>query len=93
MTFVNPKPMNSQSDELIRKILGARSLDALNSLKHINKDKGDALQRALIQHFYSTQRPISHEEYIQVVDKMEKQTIKPTVDFKRRGNFLELDDI
>lgn len=80
-------------DELIRRILDMRSLDALNSLKHINKDRGVVLQRALIQHFYATRRPISHEEYIQIVDGMEKHSDKPTVDFKRRGSFFELDDV
>lgn len=86
-------PMDQSPDEMVRKILDTRSLDALNSLKHINRDKGEALQRTLIQHFYSARRPLTHEEYIQIADRMEEQSAKPSVSFRRRGSFLELDDV
>lgn len=80
-------------EELVRKVLDARALDALNSLKHINKEKGAEVHRMVVQHFYTTQRPVSHDEYLQLVDRMQKQSMEPTVVFKRRDGFLQLDDI
>ncbi|KAG5859043.1 hypothetical protein KMI_09g14710 [Encephalitozoon hellem] len=82
-----------QPDELIRKILDEKSLEALSTLKHINKEKGEALQSALMQHFYATRRLISYSEYVEIAKKIEEKNSKPTVNFKRRGNFFELDDI
>ncbi|AFN84106.1 Pdcd5 programmed cell death 5-like protein [Encephalitozoon romaleae SJ-2008] len=82
-----------QSDELIRKILDEKSLEALGTLKHINKEKGEALQNALVQHFYVTRKLISYNEYIEIARKTEEKNSKPCVNFKRRGNFFELDDI
>ncbi|ADM12624.1 Pdcd5 programmed cell death 5-like protein [Encephalitozoon intestinalis ATCC 50506] len=82
-----------QSDELIRRVLDERSLEALSTLKHINKEKGEMLQSALAQHFYSVRRPISYSEYIEIAKKIEEKNSKPSVNFRRRGNFFELDDI
>lgn len=81
------------SDELIRRVLDERSLEALCTLKHINKEKGGALQNALVQHFHATRRPISYEEYVSVAKRMDDASSRPTVNFRRRGSFLDLDDI
>ncbi|CAD26046.2 similarity to CELL APOPTOSIS-RELATED GENE TFAR19 [Encephalitozoon cuniculi GB-M1] len=82
-----------QSDELIRRILDERSLEALCTLKHINKEKGEGLQNMLVQHFYATRRPIVYDEYIEIAKKMEEKSSSPVVNFKRRGSFFDLDDI
>jgi DNA-binding TFAR19-related protein (PDSD5 family) len=81
------------TEELVRKILEPKALEAFNSLRHVNKGKAEALQGVLLQHFYCVNRPVTHDEYLQLADELERGVARTTVSFKRRSNLFELDEI
>lgn len=84
----------NKTDEIIRQIISPESLESLNSLKHINKAKAETLQSTLLQAFYQINRPLTHEEYLSIVDSLEQRQDKPTVNFKRKNvSDLDLEDI
>ena len=86
------KPME-QSDELIRRILDDRALEALGTLKHVSKERGEQLQRALVQHFYAVRRPICYEEYADIAKRIGDESTKASVDIRRKGSFFDLDEL
>lgn len=83
----------SQSDWLLRVILGPESVERLERIRILNKERAKEIEEAVTAEFQRRRSPLSDEEFVQLVENLEASRARTRVENRRRRKIDDLEDL
>lgn len=80
-------------DRLLRAVLGPESVERLERIRILNKERAQKIEEAVVAEFQRRRAPLSDDAFVQLVERLEASRERTHVENRRRRKIDELEDL